>query len=94
MGIRFVDNGRSRSRLRTRGAVLPDVEDIRAIIQHYSTKGVPLPRTIPELSENVRDFIVAEEKSRIVGCGLSTSMECTLPRSARSLFRTKIRGVA
>jgi len=64
-----VQNDRSRSRLRTRGAVLPDVEHIHAIIQHYATKGVLLPRTIPELSENVRNFIVAEEKGRIVGCG-------------------------
>ena len=55
--------------LRTRNAILPDVERIHAIMQPYAEKGVLLPRTIPELSENVRDFVVAENDGRIIGCG-------------------------
>lgn len=55
--------------LRTRQAVLPDVEHIHAIIQPYAAQGILLPRGIPELSENVRDFVVAEEDARVVGCG-------------------------
>jgi amino-acid N-acetyltransferase len=55
--------------LRTRKAILPDVEPIHAIMQPYSEKGVLLPRTIAELCENVRDFVVAEEDGHIVGCG-------------------------
>ena len=55
--------------IRTRQAVLPDVEHIHAIIQPYADTGTLLPRTLAELSENVRDFVVAEENGRILGCG-------------------------
>ena len=54
---------------KTRNAVLPDVEHIHAIIQPYANEGVLLPRSTAELCENVRDFAVAEENGRIVGCG-------------------------
>lgn len=55
--------------MHTRNAVLPDVEQIHAIIRTYSGNGTLLPRTMAELCENVRDFIVAEHEGRIVGCG-------------------------
>jgi amino-acid N-acetyltransferase len=55
--------------LQTRTAVLADVEQIHAIIQYYAREGVLLPRSIPELCENIRDFVVVEEHARIVGCG-------------------------
>jgi amino-acid N-acetyltransferase len=55
--------------VRTRNAILPDVEQIHAIIRTYSGNGTLLPRTLAELRENVRDFVVAEEGSKIVGCG-------------------------
>lgn len=58
--------------IRARAAVLPDVESIHAIIRPYADDGTLLPRDIPELSENVRDFVVAEQddlSNRIVGCG-------------------------
>jgi amino-acid N-acetyltransferase len=55
--------------LRARNAILPDVERIHAIITPYAEKGTLLPRTIPELCENVRDFVVAENNGTIVGCG-------------------------
>lgn len=57
----------------TRVAVLPDVERIHAIIQSYvepeAREITLLPRTIPELCENVRDFVVAKQDGKIVGCG-------------------------
>jgi amino-acid N-acetyltransferase len=55
--------------VQTRNAVLSDVEHIHAIIHPYADEGTLLPRSIPELCENVRDFIVAEQDSRILGCG-------------------------
>jgi amino-acid N-acetyltransferase len=55
--------------VQTRSGVLPDVEHIHAIILPYAREGTLLARSIPELCENVRDFIVAEEDGRIVGCG-------------------------
>lgn len=53
----------------TRNAILPDVESIHSIIRRYSESGTLLPRTLGELSENVRDFVVAEDDGKIVGCG-------------------------
>src|SRR5690349_24684736 len=50
-----------RLMVRTRNAILPDVEQIHAIIRAYSGNGTLLPRTLAELRENVRDFVVAEE---------------------------------
>jgi len=55
--------------LRTHNATLPDVEAIHAIIQPYADKGTLLPRSVAELCENVRDFVVAEYDGEIVGCG-------------------------
>lgn len=55
--------------LHTRVATLPDVEHIHSIIEPYAVAGTLLSRSVPELSENVRDFVVAEEDRRIVGCG-------------------------
>jgi amino-acid N-acetyltransferase len=55
--------------IQTRSAVLPDVERIYAIIQPYADAGILLPRPMAELCENIRDFMVAEENSRVVGCG-------------------------
>ncbi|MGH9689303.1 MAG: N-acetyltransferase [Candidatus Acidiferrales bacterium] len=55
--------------IRTRNAVLPDVQHIHAIIQPYADAGTLLPRAIGELSENVRDFVVAEGDGRVIGCG-------------------------
>src|ERR1700681_4919168 len=57
------------SMVHTRNAVLPDVEHIHAIIQPYAQKGTLLPRTMAELCENVRDFTVAENDGKIIGCG-------------------------
>jgi len=53
----------------TRRAILPDVEQIHGIIRLYSGNGTLLPRTMAELCENVRDFVVAEHENKIVGCG-------------------------
>lgn len=55
--------------IHTRSAVLPDAETIYNIIQLYSQDNTLLPRSIAEISENVRDFVVAEDENGIVGCG-------------------------
>ena len=55
--------------LQTRNAVLPDVDKIHAIIQPYADAGTLLPRSRAELAENIRDFVVAAEDGRTVGCG-------------------------
>jgi amino-acid N-acetyltransferase len=55
--------------MRTRRAALPDAEQIQALISIYSPDGTLLPRSLPEVCENVRDFTVVEHEGRIVGCG-------------------------
>ncbi len=55
--------------IQTRSAVLPDVERIYAIIQPYADAGTLLPRPAAELCENIRDFVVAEQDGRVIGCG-------------------------
>jgi amino-acid N-acetyltransferase len=55
--------------VRTRNAILPDVEHIHAIMEPYYADGTLLPRHLPELCENIRDFVVAEHNGEIIGCG-------------------------
>ncbi|MEO5936327.1 MAG: N-acetyltransferase [Terriglobales bacterium] len=55
--------------MHTRRATLPDVEQLHDLIHGYSDVGTLLPRSLAELCENVRDFIVVEDEGRIIGCG-------------------------
>jgi amino-acid N-acetyltransferase len=55
--------------MRTRKAILPDAQQIHDLIAAYSGDGTLLPRTLAEICENVRDFVVLEEDGRIIGCG-------------------------
>ena len=55
--------------MRTRNAVLPHAQAIHDLIATYSPDGTLLPRTLAEICENVRDFIVLEDCGQIVGCG-------------------------
>lgn len=53
----------------TREAILPDAQHIHDLISAYSEDGTLLPRTLAEICENVRDFVVLEDRGRIIGCG-------------------------
>ena len=55
--------------MRTRNAILPDARRIYDLITSYSGDGTLLPRTLPEICENVRDFVVLEDRDEIIGCG-------------------------
>ena len=55
--------------MRTRKAILPDAQQIHDLISAYSGDGTLLPRTLAEICENVRDFVVLEDDGRIIGCG-------------------------
>jgi amino-acid N-acetyltransferase len=55
--------------MRTREARLPDAEKIYQLISSHFESGTLLPRSLPEICENIRDFIVAEDNGRVVGCG-------------------------
>jgi amino-acid N-acetyltransferase len=55
--------------MRARSARLPDASAIEQLIQVHVGDGTLLPRSISEICENIRDFIVVENEGEIVGCG-------------------------
>ena len=55
--------------LETRKARMCDIAPILALINGYAAKGIMLPRTELEMSENIRDFSVVLAGGRLVGCG-------------------------
>ncbi|HXY16123.1 MAG TPA: N-acetyltransferase [Terriglobales bacterium] len=55
--------------MRTRRAILTDAHHVHDLISIYSADGTLLPRSLAEICENVRDFVVLEDSSRILGCG-------------------------
>ncbi len=55
--------------MRTREAILPDANRIHALIAAYAGDGTLLPRSLAEICENVRDFMVLERNGHIIGCG-------------------------
>ncbi|HEX8925118.1 MAG TPA: N-acetyltransferase [Terriglobales bacterium] len=52
-----------------RKAILPDATAIESLVRVHVGDGTLLPRTLAEICENVRDFVVLEHKGEIVGCG-------------------------
>jgi amino-acid N-acetyltransferase len=55
--------------MQARRAKLPDAQRIHDLIAGYSRSGTLLPRSLAELCENVRDFVVVEDEAQIIGCG-------------------------
>jgi amino-acid N-acetyltransferase len=62
------------ARTETRPAVLPDVDELHAILEPYAQAGVLLPRSLAELSENVRDFRCCRAKRLYGGLWRSASL--------------------
>jgi len=52
-----------------RKAAMRDIAPVLALINGYASKGIMLPRTEFEISENIRDFSVAISDGKLVGCG-------------------------
>lgn len=55
--------------MHARNAKLPDAFAIEQLIQVHVGDGTLLPRSLAEICENIRDFIVVENNGEIVGCG-------------------------
>jgi len=51
-----------------RKARIKDVKQIQSLINSFAKKEMMLPRSLNELYENIRDFWVAEENNRLIGC--------------------------
>ena len=59
----------SNSKIDVRKANMQDIPALLELINGYAAKGIMLPRTEFELSENMRDFTVAWDGRRLAGCG-------------------------
>lgn len=51
-----------------RKAKIQDINQIQSLINYFAKQDLMLPRSLNELYENLRDFWVAEENKKIVGC--------------------------
>ena len=59
----------SNTAIIVRKARISDIEDLLGLINGYAAKGIMLPRTEFEMSENIRDFTVVYQDDRLIGCG-------------------------
>jgi len=59
----------SNKNIEVRKASMQDIPALLDLINGYAAKGIMLPRTEFELSENMRDFMVAYDGNRLAGCG-------------------------
>ncbi len=59
----------TETKIAVRKATMRDIPAILELINSYAAKGIMLPRTEFEMSENIRDFSVAFAGDRLVGCG-------------------------
>lgn len=60
---------RASMAIELRKARMCDVAPLLELINGYASRGIMLPRTEFELSESIRDFSVAYDGGRLVGCG-------------------------
>lgn len=66
----LVENQTASSRgIDVRKASMQDIPALLELINGYAAKGIMLPRTEFEMSENMRDFMVAYAGNQLVGCG-------------------------
>jgi amino-acid N-acetyltransferase len=66
----LVENQTASSRgIEVRKAAMQDIPALLELINGYAAKGIMLPRTEFEMSENMRDFMVAYAGNQLVGCG-------------------------
>ncbi len=55
--------------LEVRKARMSDIAPLLRLINDYAAKGIMLPRTEFEMSENIRDFSVIYSGGELIGCG-------------------------
>jgi len=55
--------------LTLRKASMGDIQGLLQLINGYAAKGIMLPRTEFEISENIRDFTLAFSDGKLAGCG-------------------------
>lgn len=66
----LVENQTASNRgIEVRKASMQDIPPLLDLINGYAAKGIMLARTEFEMSENMRDFMVAYAGNQLVGCG-------------------------
>ncbi len=70
-----------------RKAKIQDIKQIQSLINHFARQDLMLPRSLNEIYETLRDFWVAEEAEKVVGC-------CALHISWEDLAEIKSLAVA
>lgn len=55
-------------KVKTQKARITDVPEMHRLINFFASQGAMLPRPLSEIYENVRDFFVAKERRKVVGC--------------------------
>lgn len=79
--------------MRTRRAILPDAIQIQELIAMHAESGALLPRSLPEICENIRDFVVIENgEGRIQGCGALHLYGTHLAEVRSIAVRPEVRG--
>ncbi len=62
--------------MRIRKARIADTKEIQKLVNEFARREEMIPRSINELYENIRDFVVSEEKGKIYGvCALHVLWE-------------------
>lgn len=57
--------------LKIRKAKIADLKEVHKLVNEFARKGEMIPRSLNELYEKIRDFLVVEDKGRISGaCAL------------------------
>ncbi len=51
-----------------RKAKIEDIKQIQVLINSFAKKDLMLPRSLNELYDNLRDYWVAEENKKVIGC--------------------------
>ncbi len=49
-------------------ANLRDVPAIHALLKHWADKSVLMPRSMSDICDDLRDFVVYEKKGKVIGC--------------------------
>lgn len=54
--------------LKIRKAKIRDIKQIQGLINLFASHDLMLPRSLNELYESMRDFWIAEENNKVIGC--------------------------
>lgn len=54
--------------IQIRKAKIADVHDIQKLVNFFAERDEMLPRSLNTIYENIRDFFIAEEDGKVIGC--------------------------